>query len=521
MASSGGESVVRPGIVNRAVTSLLVGLGLPCFANTSIVSVDATQMQAKITVNTDQAGNCTYRASRGGSFSSNIPDLADNGNTDARSGSIVDGENHVFVLGTRKGSDALAAAATYWIGVTCGVDDEVSIVFTTRPIPWGNMAPDPVSFNPARFGNMDYPVIDWNRQSKSYIDPVEGIEFWRLTGPGLVAAGSFPAQYYQTAGAPIDIPGSNQWANSANVVTNGKSYATGNGGPSDKLFIPLTPTTFYGAGGWDPGRVNTDDVLANIYCGNASQNGITLTLQFSLDGGQTVVGHPVTTAACPQTSPAKLPTYPQSAPVPLFGGWGTGPLQHNLLIPPAGIVTVFNSVVTLQAPTISSNYFPTEWTPGTPILIGGSYYHIVSVQSPAQLTIAEDPGTLTSVPYAGANAGFVLYKSAAGSVDVSLGLDIYGSSVPYSGTNGVSGLVNPISVSVTKSADGQTALNPPLTGYLASLTAAGGQGSTILWIPYNSDGSVRNEVRLLSVGSKPSTSSRLHSPETTFSTTWA
>ena len=77
-------------------------------------------MQAKITVRTDQTGFCTYRASRGAAFSSNIADLADNTNTDARAGSIVNANVHVFVLGTRSGNDALAAAATYWVGVTCG-----------------------------------------------------------------------------------------------------------------------------------------------------------------------------------------------------------------------------------------------------------------------------------------------------------------------------------------------------------------------------------------------------------------
>src|ERR1700678_4486766 len=86
----------------------------PCLANTSIVSIEPTQMQAKITIQTDQAGYCTYRASQGAAFSSNIADLTDNTNTDARAGSIITGEVHVFVLGTRTGSDALAAAGSYW-----------------------------------------------------------------------------------------------------------------------------------------------------------------------------------------------------------------------------------------------------------------------------------------------------------------------------------------------------------------------------------------------------------------------
>jgi hypothetical protein len=160
----------------------LVTAGL-CLANTSIVSIDSTQMQAKITVQTDQSGFCTYRASRGTSFSANIADLTDNSNTDARTGSIVTGDLHVLVLGTRTGGDALAAAANYWVGVTCGGDSEVSSTFTTRTIAWGNTAPDPVPFNAAKFGNMDYPVIDWTNQQKSYVDPVTGVEFWRVTAP--------------------------------------------------------------------------------------------------------------------------------------------------------------------------------------------------------------------------------------------------------------------------------------------------------------------------------------------------
>src|SRR5581483_10224903 len=144
---------------NRSIAFFL--LGLPCSSATSIVSVEPTQMQAAITVRTDQTGTCTYRASRGASFSSNIPDLLDNGNTDARPGSIVNGNLHVFVLGTRAGSDALAAGAAYWIGVVCGADPEIGTTFSTRPIAWGNTAPDPIPFRSGKFGNMNYPAIDW------------------------------------------------------------------------------------------------------------------------------------------------------------------------------------------------------------------------------------------------------------------------------------------------------------------------------------------------------------------------
>jgi len=114
---------------------------IPCFANTSIVSIEPTQMQAKISIITDQPAFCTYRASRGTAFSSNLADLNDNGNTDTRAGALVNANVHLFVLGTRKGNDALAAASTYWVGVSCGSDTEVSAVFVTRSIEWATRLP--------------------------------------------------------------------------------------------------------------------------------------------------------------------------------------------------------------------------------------------------------------------------------------------------------------------------------------------------------------------------------------------
>jgi len=497
---------------------LFFSFTLSGWATTRIVSIDPTQMQARVTVQTDQSGVCTYRSSKGDHFTSNIADLADNGNTDARTGSIVAAQTHLFVMGTRKGADALAAGATYWVGVTCGADAEVSKTFDTLAIPWGNMAPDPVPFNTARFGNMDYPVIDWSDQSKSYVDPVEGAEFWRLTNPGMLNAGTFIAQFNTTAGTPIDLAGRGNWVNATSAASNGATFANARGDATDKLFVPIMSNLFFGgASGWIT-KTGVDDILANVFCGNASQGGITLSLQFTFDGGQTVAGAPVS-VPCPTTSPAKIGVFPQAMPLPMFRGWGIGSPQRNLVVPPGGTVSVSNSVVTLQSPGTSNNYFVTEWVPGTPILINSNYFHIVSIQSPTQLTIAEDPGTLTNVPYAGANSGIVVIKNGSGTVDVSLGLDVYGSSVPDNGTNGDVPMINPVPVSVSKTANGLTTLNPPLKGYLATIADLGGSGAIILWIPYNGDGSPRNEVRLLSICAKQASSSQVHAAGDTFTFT--
>lgn len=58
---------------------VLMAASVPGLANTSILSIEPTQMQALIRVVTDQQGACTYRASRGTVFSSNVADLTDDG----------------------------------------------------------------------------------------------------------------------------------------------------------------------------------------------------------------------------------------------------------------------------------------------------------------------------------------------------------------------------------------------------------------------------------------------------------
>ncbi len=184
--------------------------------------------------------------------------------------------------------------------------------------------------------------------------------------------------------------------------------------------------------------------------------------------------------------------------------------QHNLVIPPAGKVSVANRIVTLDAPEASNNYFVTDWSPGTPILINNRYYRIASIQSPTRLTLQEDPGILANAVYSGANSGIVIFKKGSGSVDVSFGMDIFGSGVADTGVNGATPMVNPIPVTVTSEANGTSPLNPPLAGYLTFVADQDGASSILLWIPKNRDGSTRNEVRLLSSNKKPSASPRMH-----------
>jgi hypothetical protein len=532
--------IMRIQMMHSTRCVLLFTVILPAFGTTSILSIDATQMQAKITVQTDQPGFCTYRASRGTTFSTNVPDLVDNTNTDARIGSIVNPGAHIFILGTRKANDALAAAATYWIGVTCGADSEVSRVFPTRPIQWGNTAPDILPFNPAKFGNMDHPVIDWNGTaapssfcdpaSHSYCDPNTGVEYWPVTKPGWITPTWYPSAYLGTwYQAPIQLSGST-WTNPTQVSYAAFSpsvYATATGGSTNKLFVPFSSFSCPAGGSFSSftGVCTLDDVNFTLWCGNATTGGVTgFTMQLSFDGGQTLFGNPTTSSNCPSGTPAQQGIYPRASPSPIFADWGGIP-QRNLIVPPAGTVSTSGTAVTLttSSPT-GSNYFNLDWKAGTPILINGSYAHLAAAPSSSTtLTTVENLGTLTNVAYSGANAGVVIWKtnSSSASVDVAIGMNPAFSVPIVQGSNGDAEMINQASVSVSRSADGATCgiytvgcsagvLSPPLTGYIGTIFGAGAQTSVILWIPRNSDGSPRGETRLLSILSKPSGSPRVN-----------
>jgi len=196
-------------------------------------------------------------------------------------------------------------------------------------------------------------VIDWTNQQQSYIDPVTGVEFWRVTGPGMmnIATLSLAAQNAGILGVPLDASGTGKWASIANIGSNGAAFSLASGGPADKAFIP-----------WRISRVSRNHVrrlVSEVYggrfvvrcllrkcCGERNDH------QFAaIDGWrQTVAGNPVTSAVCPVGAPVKLGTYPQLAVNAPFLSWGFSP-QHHLVVPPSGTVSVAGSAVTLQSPT--------------------------------------------------------------------------------------------------------------------------------------------------------------------------
>ena len=507
-----------------------------------ITRIETTQSQAIIRVSSIQAASCTIAVSRGPAITSNlIPDIVDNGNAVSRAGTVGPfGNSVVFVVGAHEANEALAADAQYTAQVSCGADGtSAARTFQTKPIQWGNTAPDIVPFNPARFGNMDHPAIDWNGtaasntfadpSTRSYTDPNTGTEYWKITQSGWahIAGMNLANINSGVMGVPLDVTGS-KWANPANVTSNGASFSVASGGPTDNILIPLNqfgcPAGSGSMAGFDGGNCTIDDVMFDIYCGNAAASGITLTLQLAIWGQP--AGNSITTSACPTTAPVKIGSYPNVGgslvPQPIFKGWGYVPARNHVM-PPAGTVLVSGTSVTLTSAGNNSTWFDNEWPVNTPILIGGNYYKIAASPAPSSTTLTLQSGPSNgSYNYTGVELGLLINKSNNGSnVSVSVGINYAYSETPDACCNGDIPTLNMAPVSVSRSADGVSCgiytvgctggvLNPPVAGYLGFTKSASQNTAIFLWIPKNSDGSPRGESRLLSSLTKPAGSARLH-----------
>ena len=513
-------------------------------AATSISSIEPTQSEAIVRVQTDQPGNCTYRASRGFALGTNIPDISDNGNTDARVGSVVAvasasavGQGpgqHVFHLGAHKSNDALAADADYIVGVTCGSDSEVTSRFHTRPIPWGSTAIDIVPFNSNHFGNMDHPLIDWNATaapatfcdpaSHSYCDPNTGAEYWVATKPGWIQPNWQLASVSNAMGPAVDVNGG-KWTNLQNIITNGSTYATSpnTSGSSDYAFIPLKnfgcPGLSGGMSGFAGAGCTIDDIVASVYCGSASAVAIRLQLGYKRTGP---IGNVITTGNC-AASDGLLGYFPNdgvhlTAPFaqPFFKAWGHVP-QRNHVVPATGAVSVNNGAVSLTSGGNSQSWFDNDWISGDVINLNGTYYPITGANASSTTLTISSPPPNGSYTYTGVGLGIFVGKTAAVNVDVSIGLNYPYSFMPNQDQGGDVEMTSQAPVSVSKSADGATcgiytvgcsggALSPPIKGYLGCVDNGAGGAVAFVFIPYNSDGSPRGESRLLSLLQKPDNS---------------
>ncbi|MGH9591575.1 MAG: hypothetical protein ACRD5L_00680, partial [Bryobacteraceae bacterium] len=165
------------------------------WASTTLSEVETTSTQAVLRYQTTQAGACTVEISTSATYSPLVfdadPALFSNANLDSREPYLVTGGQRIFVAGKRltqrdaaglPRSRALQANTLHHYRVTCGADI-VTGTFLTGNAPFGLLYPDPIPADPLSPGDPLWPYLDYTDKTKAYIDPHNGLQLKRVTGP--------------------------------------------------------------------------------------------------------------------------------------------------------------------------------------------------------------------------------------------------------------------------------------------------------------------------------------------------
>ena len=422
------------------IVFLAVSLSAASFATTLVKEIQVTNTQAVVWVNTDQSGNCTFAVSETGA-SSPVNDVNETlfpgSSSDARTGSVVQGQDHWFVAGTRTAapgpagiwySRALAANTAHSGTVTCGSDMAVPFQFTTSPIPMGVTYTDPVPFNIRALGNYAVPTFDFTDLTKMYVDPQTGFKFRLLTGPGQVP---LQADTVTPQTSTTTNPGNTQgeiltatnWSNSSNCLVYGGSACSYAASAQDVLTVRLAGWVGPGAFGnyawnWENTLGSLGSALSGIdsyqlalTC-NGSGSAIQVDVAYTFNGVNQ--GTEWETQTCPASTATV--TYPSSLDGSGLAAWQSA----NYPAIPAVIweigqekMAVNTNGTAVAAATGTFNLDPRILAAGSKITINGTEYTIASVNSATSVTLTGSAGTQTAVTAYISNFGVMIRKHSA------------------------------------------------------------------------------------------------------------
>jgi hypothetical protein len=432
---------------------LTLATAAAALANTQIVRIQTTNTQALVWVRTDQPGNCTYRISESDSLTPVVNDTSEalfpGSSSDARPGSVVQGNDHSFVAGTRKAdpgldgrwySRALAADTAHFGGVTCGSDAEVPFQFTTSMIPLGDTYAEPIPFDSRALGNYGLPTFDFADLTKMYIDPQTGFKFRLLTGPGqgpesMVTVTGALGSGGSTGNINGAAAGTNWTSPSSALVADG-SMASYTPSAQDVLTLRLAATC--GPGGECAGY-NWQNVLGagsgfhttNIdsyrltLTGNGGGSTIQVDAALSWNGVTqgtewTTLTLPASTGSVTFPSAVNLMHGPwQGVNYPLIPGMHWHTIQQRYDVNTSGVtVTLTQPPSTFTRAGFSLD--PRILTGGSKITINGTEYTIASVDSATQVTLTASAGTQSNVTAYTFNFSVMIRKhtASAGTVNV-------------------------------------------------------------------------------------------------------
>jgi hypothetical protein len=445
------------------------------------------------------------------------PALFTAANQDNRPGSASNSPtDRYFVAGKRRSdvaldglrhSRALQAFTLYYVSVNCD-GTAATTQFTTANPPLGNNYPEPPPFDATAFGNYAWPSIDWNDQSKTYIDPLTGIALMRASGPGWFGG----SQAGKAFGTAIDLNG--KWTSVANVLSgNNTTLASYSGAGGDSIFVALDPAQLTGLGGgqlssWTPVQ-SLDGMLIRVF---GTGNGVILGC-LSVDSGQNCLSATFTLATLGPRGGNPAGTYPATACTSdtskncfpnngFWGGWNVTPVNGQM----GGVTGPVNVSGTAVTTSNQNLLFNLNWKPGGKVLIAGSapgcsnnLCTIAAVNSSSSMTIQENAGTLNGANFKTANSGVKLWvapsrteaRPASGTLTANISLNFdyaYSDDMTMPIASFVS-QCSPVPTTVSYAADGVTPITP-VPGQLC-LAAHTTNPSKVLYLLIPSTGETR------------------------------
>jgi hypothetical protein len=488
----------------------LILISSACIAQAATtVTISPTATQALLRIHTDQAGNCSVRASEGSAIGALVYDVDTakfpGSNSDARAGAIP-GVERFFVLGTRtaaRASDgkwysrALQANTLHTVVITCGADTITQTFKTVNP-PLGDVAGETVPVDLAAPYNAAMPSIDLSMtngidtgQATKYIDPQTGLQLVRITGP-MQGSSVFPIKQ---GTPPAAFDPASAWTAPQNAIATSGFATTSNAGAANALFIPLglpDSVNYSSFGQWGD-ILEMDDLnyTVNGSGSSAAAGDRTLSACISLHHGAACDTGTVT-FTLPQNS-AGVISFPgasattwspfwklwtQSTPYPAPTDLGT----RN------GTATAAGNQVTWQSGAAFSN----RWVAGDRFKLTGSgcsnggtdYCTIATVVDSKHLTVSETVSVSSAAAFSVQNAGLKIWKNTStGSVSLNT-VQYY---APFgenyqTQANETKDTCNPNTFNLTANRDGSTR-SPGVPARLCQFQGGGGKHAVYVWVP--------------------------------------
>ena len=461
-------------------TVFFVVTGIAYAANIPLTVGPVTSTRAVVTY-TPTGGGCTYAATAsllGTAYTPDTNNLV----------SIANPDGSVSVeFGTGSAAAVLPASRQITVTVACNAGaDSGTTTLTTADIPIGNTYIEPPPFNPAKFGNYDWPLVNFTDQSLLVVDPQRGTAIKRVTSPGWYGLQQLKRNFDKWAGG-------SGWANPGNALngaacdgTAGNCAQTAN---TNKMFLSFPMVSDFADGNMHSAGFLSDQTLDDVIViltgkgsdSTASNRRLNVCLTYF---DSTTCDSPVHTIDLATSNgnagfPAATLSAWTSTAAWNFAEWGGAPPARGDFGTTQGTVTVTGGTnVTLTGASVSYQYFNVKWRPGALIYIAGSgctdggsadVCKIASVTDTTHLVLQNASANVTDAAYRSMASGWLLWKTNA------TGTVTFGAQYSYAHSYifsligaGNEQICNPNSLTVNYAADGITPITP-VSGNLCML----------------------------------------------------